>query len=347
MGFEVYGAREEIVAEMEVDDSLNKTPFANVDLSKIKDTDIVGLLDGDWLAYSVCCTLSEFDEIYVAKGRINKKIESFIKESGCNKVIMFCGSTGNFRSDLLLPKRINTVSCNSGRYKDNRKDQESPPYLNEIKSWMMRTFFSHWAVGLESDDCIVISSVNLTERNIKHFIYGVDKDYNQIHGGGLMIIGHQEKPTYFEDNEANRLGELFIKERTVIREDGTSYIVKDVKGHGDKFLVYQCLTEDTADNYSCKNFIKNNFNGGNFGDVAAVKYINKANTRKELWDNYLAYLESKLPSVFEYEAWNGDIVHATPYNIAELYFDCACMFRYEGVRPDLTSYLSEVSSDYW
>ena len=323
----------------EISGNENRIPFKNIDLSYIKKDSIVGLIDGDWLAYSVCCTLSEFDGIHVAKGRINSKIDAFIEASKCTEIIVFCGSTGNYRSDLLLPKRINTTSGNSGRYKDNRRDQESPPYLEEIKHWLQAKFTSWWAVGMEADDCIVMSSVYLTKYGIVSYIFGIDKDYNQIHGGGLAIVGHQDRPTFFEDNEKNQLGELFIKERTVVREDGSTYKVKDVKGHGDKFLVYQCLSEDAADNYSCKNFIKNNFNGGNFGDVAAVKLINKANTRTELWWLYISYLREKLPFEFEYEAWNGEIVKSNPMHIANLYFQCACMIREEGVLPHLFNYM--------
>lgn len=344
MAFNVYSAVEDELEDEVLPEAgkRNRVPYKNFDLSGFTVHDKVGLIDGDWLAYSVCCTLSPWDEDYVAKGRINKKIAAFVEASGCNKLIIFCGSTGNFRFDLLLPKRINTVADNSGKYKANRKDQEAPPYLEEIKDWMMRKHPSWWAVCMEADDAIVISSIDLTSRGIESYIFGIDKDYNQIHGGGLAIIGHQATPTFFEDNEENRLGELHIVPRTVVRENGTSYVVKDVKGHGDKFLVYQCLTEDTADNYSAKNFLKNNFNAGNFGDQVAVKYINQATTRKELWELYIQHFESKLPAEFEYEVWNGTIVKATPFDIADLYFKCACMIRKEGVRPDLKSYMEEM-----
>lgn len=317
----------------------NNIPFKNIDLSGYTTNDIVGLIDGDWLAYSVCCTLSEDDEMYVAKGRINQKIENFINTSGCNKIIIFCGSTGNFRLDLPLPRRINTKADNTGRYKDNRRDTEAPPYLLEIKQWMMKKHPSWWAVGLESDDCIVISSVYLTERRIKSYIYAIDKDFNQIHGGGLAIVGHQESPTLFKPNDENRLGWLEIVPRTMVRQDGSIYTVNDVRGHGDKFLVYQCLSEDTADNYSCKNFMKNNFNAGNFGDVKAVEYINQATSIEELWTLYLNRFTELLPESFEYEVWDGSIVEATPYTMADLYFRCACMVREEGKLPTLTEYL--------
>lgn len=342
MTFSVYGAVEYEEETLPEPSKRNRIPYKNIDLSGYQETDKVGLIDGDWLAYSVCCTLSEWDEIYVAKGRINKKIEAFVQASECNKLIVFCGSTGNFRFDLPLPKRLNTVADNSGKYKDNRREQVSPPFLEEIKEWLMTKYVSWWSVCMEADDAIVISSVNLTNRGICSYIFGIDKDYNQIHGGGLAIVGHQDIPTFFKDCEENRFGELHIVERTVTKEDGSTYKVKDVKGHGDKFLVYQCLTEDAADNYSCKNFIKNNFNGGNFGDAAAVKYINTATDRKHLWQLYLNRLEEKLPPEFEYEAWNGSIVKSTPFDIADLYFKCACMIRKEGIRPDLESYMEEM-----
>lgn len=343
MAFNVYSAVEEVDDEILPETGKrNRVPYKNIDLSQYTTSDKVGLIDGDWLAYSVCCTLTEWDEPYVAKGRINQKIEAFVKASGCNKLIIFCGSTGNFRFDLLLPKRINTTADNTGKYKDNRRDQEAPPHLELIKNWLMNKHTSWWSVCMEADDAIVISSVYLTNKGIESYIFGIDKDYNQIHGGGLAIVGHQDTPTFYDDCEENRLGEVHIVERTVTKQNGDTYIVKDVKGHGDKFLVYQCLTEDAADNYSAKNFIKNNFDGGTFGDVAAVKYINQATTRKELWEIYLKRFEDKLPAEFEYEAWNGTIVKSTPFEIADLYFKCACMIREEGVKPDLKSYMEGI-----
>lgn len=342
--FKTYGDNRAVDEVEEFNSSEHNTiPFKNIDLSKYTKRDTVGLIDGDWLAYSVCCTLSEDDEIYVAKGRINQKIENFVRDSGVTELIVFCGSTGNFRLDLPLPKRINTTADNSGRYKDNRRDTEAPPFLLEIKQWMMKKNPSWWAVGIESDDCIVMSSVYLTMKRIKNYIYAIDKDFNQIHGGGLAIVGHQEKPTLFSDNEENRLGWLEIVPRTMIRPDGSVYKVNDVRGHGDKFLVYQSLTEDTADNYSCKNFLKNNFNAGNFGDIVAVKYINQATTRSELWELYLNRFTESLPENFQYEAWDGTLIDATPFIMADLYFKCACMIREEGVIPSLSDYIGGIT----
>lgn len=345
MGFKVYNASRE---EDEVLEKLNllqhnTTPFLNIDLSQYSYRDKVGLIDGDWLAYSVCCSLDENDEFYVVKGRINQKIEKFIKASGCNHVIVFCGSTGNYRLDLPLPKRINTETSNSGRYKDNRKDNIPPNYLNEAKHWLMTRYRSWWAVDLESDDCIVLSSVYLTKRGVISYIFGIDKDYNQIHGGGLAIEGHQDEPTFFENTPENRLGFIKIQTRLMQRPDGTEYKVNDVRGHGDKFLVYQALTEDVADNYSCKNFMKNNFNAGSFGDIAAIKYINQATTLTELWDLYLKRFTDVLPEQFEYECWDGTIIKSTPFEMADLYFKCACMMREQGVIPDLKSYMEGIN----
>lgn len=316
---------------------LNRIPYKNIDLSEYTESDIVGLMDGDWLCYSVCCSLSEYDGIHVAKDRINDKVNHFIEVSGCNKLIAFCGSTGNYRMDLLLPKKINTTTTNSGRYKDNRRDTTPPRFLKEIKEWFMRKYVSWWSVCMEADDCIVMSNVYLTRKGIKSFIYGIDKDYNQCHGGGLYLVGHHDTPIFFEDNYENRFGELYI--------DYSTSKKGKVKGHGDKFLVYQALTEDGADNYSCKNFLKNNFDAGNFGDKDAVDYINQAVDRKHLWKLYLKRFEDKLPNKFKYEAWNGDIIESNRFLVADLYFKCACMIREEGVIPDLGSYLKGVWSD--
>ena len=84
MAFNVYSAVEDELEDEVLPEAgkRNRVPYKNFDLSGFTVHDKVGLIDGDWLAYSVCCTLSPWDEDYVAKGRINKKIAAFVEASG-------------------------------------------------------------------------------------------------------------------------------------------------------------------------------------------------------------------------------------------------------------------------
>lgn len=365
-------------------DPINTCPYSVFDVSNYNQNDVVALIDGDWLTFSatsnemerfIICEidgirkefsglekLKEFlvadgrgDEyktikyekgqrnkpLYVSLGNIKKKVASIVKETNATKVIIVLGSTGNKRLELPLPKY-------HGQYKGNR-DGWIPDTLPEAKEWTRKKWKSWWSVDKESDDDVTIIFHKLLGKGIKVFICGVDKDYNQEHFGGLFLIGHHDKPTWYDNTEENALGYLEIVEREVIsRKTGkpSGKFTSDVKGHGDMFLAYQILSEDKADNYSGKSFLKEFGNKKKFGDVEVVRLLSKCKTRKQLWQTVYDTFKTYLPESFEYIAWNDEVIQSSPLHACDLFYKCACMMKYAGFVANVTDLFDELGVVY-
>lgn len=363
----------------------NSCPHSVFDVSDYNENDVVALIDGDWLTFSatsnemerfITCEIDgevhEFSgyeklkdylisqgrldeykdietkkgqrnkELYVSLGNVKKKVSSIVKEIGANKVIIALGSTGNKRLDLPLPKY-------HGRYKGNRDDGWIPETLPACKEWTRKKWKTWWSVDKETDDDVTIIFHLLLNKGVKVYIAGIDKDYNQEHWGGLYLIGHHKQPTWYDNTEENALGYLEIVEREVKSrktKKATGKFTSDVKGHGDMFLAYQILSEDKADNYSGKSFLKEFGTKKKFGDKEVVKLLSKCKTRKELWQTVYDIFKKHLPKEFEYVAWNDEVIKSSPLHACDLFYKCACMMKYQGFEANITELFDKLGVDY-
>lgn len=259
-----------------------------------------------------------------AKSSCKKKIRSAIKATGATKVVIFCGSTGNHRDSLPLPKLDDEHFFN---YKGQRDSEWIPETLNPIKDWLMSNWLSHWAVGEETDDCLTITKKSLDDLRIKCFLRGIDKDFNGEKIGGLYIIGHQETPQYFEDTLINRLG--------YVEASKTEGGAEKLKGHGDMFLSAQIMTNDEADNYSAKKALKVLGTLKTFSNKQCEKYLSKFKTEKDLWQGVVDHFKKHLPTSFEYIDCFGNTVESNPVDFLNLYYKCAKMREYADHKPDI------------
>lgn len=262
--------------------------------------------------------------VIFAKSSIKKKVASGIYKTGANKVVMFCGSTGNHRDKLPLPKLCDGKIYN---YKGDRPIEWIPETLPEIKDWTMGNWLSHWAVFEETDDCLTIAKHTLDKLGIKCYIMGVDKDFRGENIGGTYIIGHQENPEYFVDTEENRLGWIKASKTT----GGSGKML----GRGDMFLAYQIIDGDSADGYSAKDMMKKFGTLKQFGYKGVEKYLTQFKTRKELWQGVVDHFKKYLPEEFEYEDCFGVKHKATPMTMLNLYYKCAKMREYQEHIPDV------------
>jgi hypothetical protein len=362
----------------------NTEHWKEFDISFIKDDDVVALIDGDFVVFKAASNemkryiqveidgvikkfggyrelkkyLKEIDRedeysyfydkcirgqynnpraLINAKSTIKKKIKNIADEVGATVVIVFMGSDGNHRDSLPLPKlQSDSISC--FKYKGQRGSEWVPETLDNLKEWTRTSYYSHWSVGRETDDDITITFHRMTDKGIKAVLCAVDKDYNQEHCGGLYIIGHHDKPTMFQDTEENRLGWLGL--------DRTKKPPK-MKGHGDMFLAYQMITEDDADNYSAKKFLKQYGTLGDFGDVAALKLLSKAKTRTELWQIVYDHFCKYLPEELDYEDCFGEVrYYCTPIYFVNLYYKCAKMMEHTSYVADIRELFDELGVIY-
>lgn len=259
-----------------------------------------------------------------AKSSCKKKIKKAIIATGATKVVIFCGSTGNHRDSIPLPVLDDGHFFN---YKGQREPEWIPETLKPLKSWLMESWLSHWAVGEEADDCLTIAKHTLDSLNIKSYIHGVDKDFNGEMIGGLYLIGHHEKPQWFEDTPENRVGWI---DATKTAGGGDK-----MKGHGDMFLAYQILCNDEADNYSGKKALKVLGNCKTFSNKQCEKYLMQFKTREELWQGVVDHFVKHLPEKFTYKDCFGKTVIGNPIDLLNVFYMCAKMREYKDHKPNI------------
>ena len=261
-----------------------------------------------------------------AKASCKRKIHKAIKATGASKVVIFCGSSGNHRNTIKLPK---LDDHHYYRYKGHRDVGWIPETLKTVKSWLMNTWSSHWAVGEEADDCLTITKKSLDDRGIMCYLHGIDKDFNGEQIGGLYLVGHHENPVYFEDTPENRLGWVEIEK--------TKGGGEKMKGHGAKFLCYQILCSDDTDNYSAKKALKVLGTLKTLSNNQCKKYLDLFNTEQELWQGVVDHFEKHLPPVFEYVDCFDNKHICTPVDLLNVFYQCAKMREYKDHTPDIFS----------
>jgi hypothetical protein len=111
----------------------------------------------------VTLALRELDEV---KSRILAWIRKVTAEAKCDRNVVAVGDTENWRKSILPT------------YKANRDPTKKPVMLDEVKTWMRRTFAIETGAGLEGDDVIGIYCTS-PSRN-RNVIVSIDKDFLTI-----------------------------------------------------------------------------------------------------------------------------------------------------------------------
>lgn len=273
--------------------------------------------------------------VVFAKHSCKAKIAEAIKKTDATKVILFLGNTGNFRDQIPLPQ-LKNYECST--YKGQRSGGYRPDTLEEVKEWLLTNWDSHWAVGQEADDCIVITKNELYNRGNKVYIAGVDKDFLNETTGGLLIVGHHEKPVYKTGTNEDVLGEFYTK--------GKGSYNKPCGG-GDKFLAHQLLHGDDTDLYLPTKFMQEFGTLGKLGIKGVEKYINQFNTRKDLWQGVYDFYNEYLPIKMDYLDCFG-VTHKdkSPLYFLNLYYQCALMQQYADHKADIRVLFDELGINY-
>ena len=110
-----------------------------------------------------------------------------------------------------------------------------------------------------------------------------------------------------------------------------------MKGHGAKFLCYQILCSDDADNYSAKKALKVLGTLKTFSNKQCKKYLDLFNTEQELWQGVVDHFEKHLPPVFEYVDCFDNKHTCTPVDLLNVFYQCAKMREYKDHTPDIFS----------
>lgn len=245
---------------------------------------------------SFTCEKKQFaePESYLYK-TLTDSINKVMEFCGCNKVELYIGGSNNFRDNLSLPIQ----------YKSSRTEAERPLLLTKAKEYLIRYKKAYKITGEEADDIIQYRLRDLYHKNVRCFVYTVDKDIYQNIDYDIRVYDPMKEDIILSDGG---VGVLKIN----------SY--NKVKGTGLKWLVFQTMLGDEVDSYSPKQFFLKKY-----GDKSFYKDFNDLKTEKEVLENFINKWRSLLPEKITYTSFDGSFQEHDWLSLAELYYQCAKM----------------------
>lgn len=253
--------------------------------------------------------------IYPLKTTLDKTISRDLAASGAFKAIYFIGGEENYR--------LNKSTLME--YKGNRDRSKKPTHLEEIKKYLIKKYKATVVNGVETDDAITEAAYDRYDR----FVLGNDKD---IYAQPTLVFN----PDYPEERIVNCdcLGRLW-KGKT---SGGTN---DKYRGVGRKWLYFQMLAGDDADNY--KPF---RFSDKSFGEAKAIKALSDLETDKQCLEKIVSIYKDMYPEPTEVVGWRGDKFEIDWMYVLNEMFQMARMRRWEGDEIHIKSVLDKLEIKY-
>jgi hypothetical protein len=246
---------------------------------------------------------------------VKAKLQNYRDKFNTEHIEIYMTGKGNFREDLLLPKK----------YKSNRADTLRPLLLQQVRDYLINYQKAVIVNGDEAD-------AMLTQRMYDGFCIGKkiiasneDKDLRQASG---ML----HNPNTDELLEIEGFGEIYLDDKGKLR------------GHGRKWLYVQCLLGDSCDGFNPRDFaVALTGKSPRYGEKQCFNELSPATNDKEAFtviaETYTRWLGS---DDFTYTAWNGEQVTTNWTGALQMIWDCCYMRRWEGDRPNIESILKKL-----
>jgi 5'-3' exonuclease len=213
----------------------------------------IALIDADYIPYKVAYSTNN---IIDALKRIHHIVEEILEETESSHFIMFHTTSCNFRHDLI------------DNYKANRTEIVKSPFYYQVRDAFFTLYETHHYKCYEADDLVTMCHRKLGVD--KSIIVTPDKDMLSVYPA--RIYNPNKKELIIVDEP---IGKLFSHVKTSLNK-ATGKLKNETKitGYGTKFLFFQMLIGDTADN------IKGVYK------VGAVKAFNLLNSSDNLESMY-------------------------------------------------------------
>lgn len=302
--------------------------------AKYSKGDIVGVFDGDMVAYQLSA-VSDTRSIDVSRGGKTKRFNTRTEFKGycsdrdldystfdisdvieCEDVSYCLGTLKqyikNVKERLGLTKTIIIIGgsynqrCDvllEKKYKDNRKDMIKPTHLQAVREYLVKYCDTYIVTKHETDDLVVALTCEiLNNTEAKAIAISIDKDARQ----SLKPFSYYNPQKDVVYHLQGGLGDLEYD--------------KKLTGSGLKWLIAQVFLFDRSDNYSMNSYYVNKFGEKSFYDTFK-SYDNERDFLQAVVDKW----KLLLPTPIEYTAWNGEKQEDDWLSLAEKHFKLAYM----------------------
>ena len=236
----------------------------------------------------------------IVMATIKRQVDKALGDLFADEMEMYLGAGETFRHRLALPKP----------YKGQRIDMIRPVHLEEARKFVKHKYKAEVVSQVEADDWLSIRAYEELAKGNEPVIVSSDKDTYQSNGVRVY--------DWTVDNPQEFLVPLIGELNWVkYKSSGGTY-----KGSGLKFLAYQILAGDTADNYCGYDLSKVKYSA-----KKAVEALEGVKTPSDI--QMVLEREYKLlyPSRFEYRDCHADDREADWEDMLKMYFKAAYMLR--------------------
>lgn len=254
------------------------------------------------------------EKISYAISTLKRRLDNICKKTKCHpdNMELYIDGEGNFRTELPL----------AVKYKGNREKSLIPVLREELKQYTINHLGAEVVTGIETDDVVVIRVTEGFKSGEKVIGCSSDKDSMQAEGGWF----NYEK--WAKPKTVKGFGDLWLD---------TTLKVPDVKGEGWKFLYYQIICADNADNYCSRDVYTKMLIDGKveekrkkprWGSKTAKTALDKCTNHKQCLELIVKkYKQWYGEEEFEYEDWQGNVHKATWLDVLDMQFQLAYMKR--------------------
>ncbi len=131
---------------------------------------MIGLIDADFIPYIVCYNkIGEPEKtMEEAISSANSYLSGLINGSKIDEFHLFFTIGSNFRYQV-YPE-----------YKANRKNNEKPPFFNEVREYLVKEYNGIHGYNLEADDILNIYKNKYIKDLTSYIVISTDKDINNL-----------------------------------------------------------------------------------------------------------------------------------------------------------------------
>jgi hypothetical protein len=133
---------------------------------------MIGLIDADFIPYIVCYNkIGEPEKtMEEAISSANSYLSGLINGSKIDEFHLYFTIGSNFRYQV-YPE-----------YKANRKNNEKPPFFNEVREYLVKEYNGIHGYNLEADDILNIYKNKYIADLTPYIVISTDKDINNLFG---------------------------------------------------------------------------------------------------------------------------------------------------------------------
>lgn len=254
--------------------------------------------------------------ITIGRKVIDNQINKSNKKLAVSSYYGYSGKGESFRLEL----------SSIMKYKGQRENMIRPLNIDNLRDYLIDKHHCKLVSGIEADDAFAMDLYaahkkwleSKTDAN-KLIGVAIDKDAKQIEGF------HYNPDKDNEVRYINGLGKLWLT------GDG------DVDGYGRKWLYFQILSKDAADNYCA-----NSATDKRWGVKAAYKLLLPCTTDKECIQALVNGYRVLYPEPFEFVGWRGDTLKLDWMKVLQENWNMAHMLRFEGDRVDVAALVQKL-----